>query len=462
MGAERFDEAATIYAELVRAVPGEPGLRLNLGMALAMAGRPREAVPHLEAALTGRPDLLPAALFLGAVHMELGQPARAVEPLETFLAAQPAHTDARQMLGEALLALERHDSAARQFRVLVEQAPKDPRAWFGLGRSYEGLSQSAFQELQVSAPESAFILLLVAEGMEAQERDKSAFVLYREALDKRPGLAEAREALARIYERAGHPEWAAAEREKARGLPPLECRSASMECDFRASRYQAVLDASRSLQTAESRYWQSRAAGELAREAFARLDALGPSPEGTLIRVQILRAQRRYGESKETLEKAVEAWPEDLRLRQELASLLFIAREYEAARPVLEGLLKGDPGSPDLNLLLGELWLAQRQPEKAVPYLEKAVAGDGKRLRARAFLGRAYLDAGQAERAVPHLEAALETDEDGSLHFQLARAYQATGQADRARQTRQEFLEIQRANAAREEGEQEEFSITPP
>jgi predicted Zn-dependent protease len=127
MGAGRFDEAATIYAELVRAVPGEPGLRLNLGMALAMAGRPREAVPHLEAALMGRPDLLPAALFLGAVQMELGQPARAVEPLETFLAAQPDHTDARQMLGEALLALERHDSAARQFRILSEQAPKDPR-----------------------------------------------------------------------------------------------------------------------------------------------------------------------------------------------------------------------------------------------------------------------------------------------------------------------------------------------
>ena len=462
MGADRFDEAATIYAELVRAVPGEPGLRLNLGMALAMAGRPREAVPHLEAALTGRPDLLPAALFLGAVHMELGQPARAVEPLETFLAAQPAHTDARQMLGEALLALERHDSAARHFRILAEQAPKDPRAWFGLGRSYEGLSQGAFQELQVSAPESAFILLLVAEGMEAQERDKSAFALYREALEKRPGLAEAHEALARIYERDGHPEWAAAEREKASGLPPPDCSTLTLECDFRGGRHRAVLDASRSLRTAESRYWQSRAAGELAREAFTRLDALGPSPEATLIRVQILRAQRRYGESKETLEKAVETWPEDLRLRQELATLLFIAREYEAARPVLEGLLKGDPGSPDLNLLLGEVWLAQRQPEKAVPYLEEALSGDPKRLRAKGALGQAYLDSGQAERAVPHLEAALETDQDGSLHFQLARAYQATGQADRARQTRQEFQEIQRANAAREESEQEEFSITPP
>ena len=50
---------------------------LNLGMALSMAGRPREAVPPLEAALKVRPDLMPASLFLGVAQMELGRPARA-------------------------------------------------------------------------------------------------------------------------------------------------------------------------------------------------------------------------------------------------------------------------------------------------------------------------------------------------------------------------------------------------
>ena len=462
MAAGRFDEAATVYAELVRAVPGEPGLRLNLGMALSMAGRPREAVPHLEAALTGRPDLLPAALFLGAVHMELGQPAKAVKPLESFLAAQPEHQDARQMLGEALLGLERHDSAARQYRILSEQAPEDPRWWYGLGRSHEGLSRDAFEELQTSAPESAWILLMVAEMMVAQERDKSAFALYREVLEKRPGLPGAYEALAGIYERDGHPEWAAAERGKARALPPPDCASASLECDFQAGRYATVVRAARPLETAESRYWLSRAAGELARDAFSRLDQLAPSPEATLIRVQILRSQRRYSESKEALEKALESWPEDLRIRQELATLLFIAREFKEARPVLEDLLRRDPESAQLNLLLGRVRLEQRQPEKAIPYLEKASRNSSTALQARAALGRAYLDAGEAGKAVPHLEASLVTDEDGSLHFQLARAYQASGQADLARQTRQKFQEIQRAANARAQGEKEDLTITPP
>jgi predicted Zn-dependent protease len=462
MAAGRFGEAATLYAEIVRVMPDEPGLRLNLGMALAMAGRSREAVPHLQTALRLRPDLLPASLFLGMAHLDLGQPDRAVEPLQAFVTAQPDNREARLMLADALLTLERHEDAARHFRTLSQQDPQDPRAWYGLGRSYEGVSQDAFEELEASAPESAQILLLVADLMVSQERDKSAFTLYREALEKRPGVAEAHEALAGIYDRSGHPDWAAAERDRARALPPLDCRSPNLECDFRAGRYTTVLEGARPLQTAEGWYWRSRAAGELALEAFARLEQLPPSPEATLIRVQVLSAQRRYRQSKEELQKAVEAWPEDPRIRRELASLLFIAREYEAARPLLETLLRQTPDDPHLNILLGQLWLEQRQPAKAVPYLEKAVAGDPERLHAHAVLGRAYLDAGEAEKAVPRLEAALQADEDGSVHFQLARAYQATGQADRARETRRAFQEFRRADAAREESEREEFAITPP
>lgn len=462
MAAGRFDEAATLYAGIVQALPNEPGMRLNLGMALSMAGRPREAVPHLQAALKLQPDLLPASLFLGMARMELGQPAQAVEPLQRFVTAQPDHRDARQMLADAELSLERYEIAARDYRKLTELGPQDPKAWYGLGRSYEGLSQRAFETLQTSAPESVPLLLLVAQGLVAQEQDKSAFPLYREALVKKPGLAEAHEALAQIYERSGHPDWAAVERGKAKALPPPDCRAASLECEFRAGRYRAVIETARPLRTAESRYWVSRAAGELARDAFTHLTRLPPSAEALLVRVDVLRGQRRYSESLGELRKASAAWPEDRRVRHELATLHFIAREYAAARPLLEDLLKHDPDSAELNLLLGESWLESKEPAKAVPPLEKAVREDPKLLRARAVLGRAYVEAGQAEHAVAHLEAALETDEDGSLHFQLARAYRESGRADQATRTLEAFQEMRRANEARQQSEKAEFAITPP
>ena len=113
---------------------------------------------------------------------------------------------------------------ARHYRVLAQQAPEDPKAWYGLERSYEGLSRQAFEALQRTEPDSPYLSLLVAEASVAQERDKSAFPLLREAIAKKTRAAEAHEALAQIYERAGHPDWASVEREKARAIPPPDCR----------------------------------------------------------------------------------------------------------------------------------------------------------------------------------------------------------------------------------------------
>src|SRR5712691_5678527 len=39
----RYADAIPLYEELVKALPGTPGLRLNLGIAEHMAGRDREA-----------------------------------------------------------------------------------------------------------------------------------------------------------------------------------------------------------------------------------------------------------------------------------------------------------------------------------------------------------------------------------------------------------------------------------
>ena len=463
MAAGRFDEAAALYAEITRALPDEPGMLLNLGMALSMAGRPKEAVPHLEAAVKLRPDLLPAFLFLGAAYIDLGQPGRSLDPLQKVVAAQPDNQEARRRLADALWSLARYEPAIREYGTLAEQAPQDPRVWYGLGRSYEAVARNAQERLQESAPDSDYVLLLVAQMMVAEGKPANAFRLYREALAKRPGLTEAHEALARIYEDKGHREWAAAEREKARAIPPPDCRSPSLACDHRAGRYSAVFAATRSLGTAEGLYWRSRAAHALAEDAFARLGRLPPSPEGTLRRTEILRLQRRLlGEGITDLKKAASAWPEDLRIRRELATMLFIANDAEGARPLLEDLLEREPDSAELALLLGETWLKTQEPGKAIPLLEKAARRDPKLLRARAVLGRAYLEAGEAAKAIPSLQAALATDEDGSLHYQLARAYRATGRADLASQSLKQFQELQRSAESEARSLKEEFQITPP
>src|SRR5882762_7068621 len=72
MAQGKFAEAIPLYRELNQAVPRNPGLMLNLGMALHLAGDDRESVEPLEAAARLNPKLTPAWLFLGAAHLELG------------------------------------------------------------------------------------------------------------------------------------------------------------------------------------------------------------------------------------------------------------------------------------------------------------------------------------------------------------------------------------------------------
>jgi hypothetical protein len=65
-------------------------------------------------------------------------------------------------------------------------------------------------------------------------------------------------------------------------------------------------------------------------------------------------------------------------------------------------------------------------------------------------------------KAIAPLQAALETDTDGSLHFQLARAYRATGRADLASQALAQFQEIRKSAEGEAQSLQEEFQILPP
>ena len=76
MAEHKFAEAVPVYRELVQAVPDNPGLLLNLGMALHLAGYSHEAIAPLEHAIKLDPGILPAWLFLGASYLSAGDAKR--------------------------------------------------------------------------------------------------------------------------------------------------------------------------------------------------------------------------------------------------------------------------------------------------------------------------------------------------------------------------------------------------
>ena len=462
MAEGKFAYAIPLYIELNQAVPNNPGLMLNLGMALHMAGEERKAVAELEADVKLDPNLAPAWLFLGAARLQLGKAPAAVEALKMVLRLQPEHPGALEMLAGALLSLDRAGEAAELYRKLADFNPDSSPAWYGLGQCYESLSARAFDGLQKTSPESVYWLALVAEARLRERQLSSAYYLYRQALEKKPTMHGLHGSVAEIYRQSGHLDWADTEEEKERRLSQPDCRARSAECDFRAGRYMVLVESTEGANTVELYYWRSRAYNELALQAFTRLGQLLPSAEQHELKARIYSGQKRYSEAAGEWREALKLSPSDLQIQKQLAINLKFSQDYEGALPVFQDLLRRQAGSPELNFLTGDTLLDLQRAEEAIPLLKRAVLHDPNMLSAHKSLARAYLATGKSAEAVPHLKLALPTDTDGSLHYQLAKAYQETGRAELSKPLLEEYQKIQAAAAATRDVSQKEVEITAP
>jgi predicted Zn-dependent protease len=276
------------------------------------------------------------------------------------------------------------------------------------------------------------------------QQNRAAFFFYRQALERDHKLRGAHAAIAGIYRRTGHPDWAAIEERAESSLGPFNCTAEKLACDFAAKRYLPFISSAKLNNTAAGAYWQARAWNALAVEAFSRLEQLPESAPKLELQAEMLRDRKQYAESVKLWRAALALVPGDATIEHELVMTLCMAQDFAAAQPMLDRLLKQEPGSSALNFLQGDAYLNQQLPEKALPYLQKAVAADPRLLQAKTSLARAYLQLGQADTAAQYLEEVLPTDDDGTLHFELARAYRTAGKAELAKQAMDRYRELKR------------------
>lgn len=462
MAEGKYEDAIPLCRELVRALPNDPGLVMNLGLALDMSGNKQGAVREYQAALKLAPDHYPALLLLGTAYLDLGRPAKAVGLLERALKAQPDSVDAQETLAEALLGVGRLGEAAHRFEALVQAHPDSAKSWYGLGSCYDGLAQKSFDELAKIAPGSAFWLALVAESRLDTKQNYSAFYFYRQALAKAPSMRGAHAAIAQIYRDTGHADWALVEDAKERQLTPPDCTAQKLECAFRAGNFARVVELSGSATSPEAYYWRTRAYNRLAMDAYVRLGQLPPSMETHELKAKIESKRREYAEAVKEWREALKLAPGNRYVEKQLAVDLFYVGDLASAQSQFQELIKTEPNAPELNYFLGETIARAQKPQDAIPYLERAIKADPGMLAAQKSLGLAYLQNRQAEKAIPHLKAALPIDDDGSVRYQLGRAYQASGQAALAQAMFKQYQEKQNAQQAENKATETEVAITPP
>lgn len=463
MSQHRFSEAIPIYEQLVKALPDNVGLLLNLALAEEMAGHPAQAAPKFETVLKTQPDSVPALVSLSMARLQLNQPREAIPLLERLVKLDPSDRNAVGMLADAEMNVGQVGPAAGHFRELTAQDPNDPRAWYGLGKSYEALATQTFNRLNKAAPASPYLASLLADTRVQRHQYRSAFFFYSQAQSKLPDLPGIHAGLAQVYRNTAHPDWAEAEQKRESTLPAPDCTTHAAECAFLSGR---LLDAANAAAAPSaspaSMFWATKAYNRLAIEAFEGLSALPESVQIHALKAQILHDHKQDMEAANEWKAALKLAPDDDKVKQQLAAALFDAKDYSGAMPLLKDELARDPKSPELNYLLGASLFRTEQPEEALPHLELGVAGRSDALPAEAALGLTLVALSRNAEAIPHLKKALALDDDGSLHYSLARAYRAAGETQLASQTMQQYQQIQKQNQEINGKLETEAEITAP
>ena len=444
-----YAKAATLYRELAEALPDNPDLRLNLGLALEKAGQPSAAVPELQRASRGLPNSAAPLLLLGLAYQELHQPKLAIAPLRKTVQLDDANKQARFELTDTELAAGDAHAAINDFEILTRKDPSFAKAWQGLGMSYIALGESYVAQLDRSYRDSAYRYALLARSRAAEQHYESALELYRQALQKAPATKGLHTARAEIYRETSHADWAAVEEAREAQIPKSNCGSHQMECAFEAQDWTRTISGAGQSPLAENLYWATLAAGKLVEVSFQHLAELPSSPE---LHEILAESYGRAGHRTDAIEewrKALAAKSDDQRLQGRLAESLVRAREYDEAGKLLAPLVAVNPGDPEWQYFLGEVLFQQGRMDEAMPHLATAVRSLPTYLPAQEALGRVYLALSRPADAAPCLERALPLDDDGSISFALSTAYR---RLNRTAQSQAALVRYQKLSQAKGEG----------
>jgi predicted Zn-dependent protease len=300
---------------------------LNLALAQEMSGHPELAVPNFEIVLKSQPDSVPALVSLAMARLQVNQPKEAIPLLTRLIKIDPGDRNALGMLADAEMNVQRFEQSAQHFRQLSSEDANDPRAWYGLGKSYEALATQTFARLNKAAPESPYIAALLADTRVQRHQYRSAFFFYRQAQEKLPDLPGIHSGLAQVYSNTDHADWAIAEKKREQTLPAPDCNKQNSECAFLAGRFLEAANAISPAAPPAALFWATKSYNQLAVDAFDHLSQLPESVQIHALKAQILRDHNQNMEAANEWRAALKLAPGDEKLQRELAAALFDAKD---------------------------------------------------------------------------------------------------------------------------------------
>jgi tetratricopeptide (TPR) repeat protein len=192
----QYDEAETVYRELVEEQPGYVPVLHNLGALMVQRGRHSEALPVLDRAIA----LAPASANIRSAHaaacIGLGKFEEALHGFSSAIRLKPESTDAWYNSGLACQKMSRHEEALNCFRKSLDIQPDQLRCLVQLGASQSTLDDPenalcSFDKALELDPLSLSALIGKAGALRQLLRFDEALACLDRALEFSPEKTEA-------------------------------------------------------------------------------------------------------------------------------------------------------------------------------------------------------------------------------------------------------------------------------
>ena len=392
--------------------PHLPGLHVELGEVYLHAGRVRAAADEFEKELAIAPHSLRAMVRRGETRILQGSTREGLEDWQYAL-----NTDPVQM--KRILGLEEAQTPEGSFVRLPESLqPQLAALEADLKNNHGAAAEMArtFVRFQRGEPAASGEVALRTSSV----RDCSQSTIAQLTKDQRFSALPA--CMAQI----------------ASPQTPSTLRIQIAGGLLDAGEYDASLRVLESLppsqrQTPDALYWRTRCYEKLATAAFLRLYKADPNS----FRVHQLEGDLAATRNEDG--KAIEEYREAIKLNGNVPNLhfslghiLWKILKIREARVELEAELKFNPRHAGALHDLGDSYLQEHDPEKALPYLQQAVAVYPQNPDIHRDLGTAYAQLKDFAKAEAEYKIGLSNDEDGSVHYKLAKVYQALGEKQNA------------------------------
>lgn len=414
-----WPSAVIHFQNALAASPDRAGLHAALGEVLLHAEKVNQAIREFDEELRRHPDALRALVRRGEARLIQENVEAALQDWEKAIAIDADQTERLLGLreagfGDAALEQLPDDIRERIQKLAGDLQNRDSRA------AHLASAFLAEQNGNTSQAANEANLLVSAPRQEVASRSCTA-------ADVNLALARSRfEVVASCVGRV------------LTAQTPDDLRIQVASALLEGGKYQTALQTLEGLpvpdrNSAEASYWRARCYERLATAAYLKLYQADPNS----YRVHQLMGDLEVAKGNDP--KAIEEYRAAIALKSSLPNLhyslghlLWKDLQVPEARAELEAELELNPRHPGALNDLGDTYLLEHQPDKALAYLVRALAADSANPDIHRDLGTAYSELRNYRKAEEQFKIAMPADHDGSVHYKLARVYQALGEKENA------------------------------